>query len=66
MEIVVAMALVCGHDSCGNRIFEPRFETVAACDTYLLQRRMQEALQGNLIVLDDCVVTTEQKIRDWK
>jgi hypothetical protein len=66
MQIIVAIALICGAESCENKVQEPRFESLSACNIYLSSERMRLASQGHQVVLDDCIVTTEQRIKAFK
>jgi hypothetical protein len=66
MPIIVAIALICGVESCENKVQEPRFESLAACNSYLSSERMRLASQGQQVVLDDCIVTTDQRIKEFK
>lgn len=64
--IIVAIALICGAEECGNKVQEPRFETMAACERFLSEERLRESRLGRMIVLDDCIITTEQRIGEFK
>lgn len=65
-QIIVAIALICGPETCANVVQEPRFENLKACQTYLSDARLWQASQGNMVVLDDCIITTEQRIAEFK
>ena len=64
--IIVAIALICGTEVCGNKVQEPRFESLEACNKYLSEDRIRQARNGNMVVLDDCIITTEQRIAAFK
>lgn len=66
MQIIVAIALICGAETCENVVQEPRFENIDTCNAYLWDERLRQSRQGNQVVLDDCVITTEEKIKAYR
>lgn len=66
MEIVAAIALICGEITCGSVIYEPRFEDLASCETYLSNERLVRSSQGEQVVVDDCIWTTEEIMREFE
>jgi hypothetical protein len=64
--IIVAIALLCGPTTCDNVVQEPRFETHQACEEYLSYERLRQSRNGNQIVLDDCIITTEERIKEFQ
>ena len=65
-QIIVAIALICGPDVCANMVHAPRFESLAACEKFLSEERLRQARNGNMVVLDDCIITTEQRASEFK
>lgn len=65
-QIIVAIALICGTETCENKVQEPRFESMEACTAFLSDERFREAKIGNIIVLDDCIITTERRLKQFK
>lgn len=65
-HVIVAIALICGPQSCNNKVHEPRFESLDACERFLAVERLWQAQNGNMVVLDDCIVTTETRISEFK
>lgn len=66
MEIVAAIALICGEITCGSVIYEPRFEDLASCETYLNDERLVRSSQGEQVVVDDCIITTEERMKEFE
>lgn len=64
MEVIAAIVLLCSGTECQTYFMEPRFENIEACQAYLKNHRLEEQLNGNLVVLDDCIITTEERIRE--
>ena len=64
--IIVAIALLCGPTTCENVVQEPRFETQQACEEFLSYERLRQAQNGNRVILDDCITTTEERIKVYK
>lgn len=65
-EIIVAIALICGPEVCGNMVFDVRFKAVKECEKFLSEERLRQASIGNMVVLDDCLITTEHRIKEFK
>jgi hypothetical protein len=66
MEIIVAIALICSEKTCDNMVHSPRFYNIDACNAYLWDERLRQSRQGNMVVLDDCIITTEERIKAYK
>lgn len=64
--IIVAIALICGPDVCENKAHGPRFETIKACNEFLADDRIRQSANGNLVVLDDCIITTEERLKAFR
>lgn len=64
--IIVAIALICGPEVCGNEAFDRRFQTVKECEQFLSEERIWQEYKGNMVVLDDCITTTEQRIAEFR
>lgn len=61
--IIVAIALICGAETCKSYVQEPRFADLDQCEAFLVRERQLERLTGHMVVLDDCITTTEQRIK---
>ena len=66
MQVIVAIALICGEIACGNVIYEPRFKDMETCELYLGKARFDRRANEQQVVLDDCILTTEEKIEEFK
>lgn len=64
--IIVAIALICGPEVCENKVQGTRFKDIEACERFLEEERLWQASYGNMVVLDDCIITTEQRIAEFK
>ena len=65
MQVIVAIALICGEIVCGNVIYEPRFADMETCHGYLGQARFDRRANEEQVVLDDSIWTTEEKIKEF-
>lgn len=65
-QIIAAIALICGPEVCENKVVGTRFESIGACERFLSEHRLWQAQDGNMVVLDDCIITTEQRIAEFK
>jgi len=65
-EVIVAIALICGESVCSNVVYEPRFEDMAACEAYISDERQVRSLDQEQVVLDDCIWTTEEIMKEFK
>lgn len=66
MQIIVAIALICGAEACENVVQGPRFQTIDTCTRYLSEERVRQSKLGHMVVLDDCIITTEERIKAYK
>ena len=66
MQVIVAIALICGEYLCGNVVYEPRFKDMETCEAYLGQERFNRRSNDEQVVLDDCILTTEERIKELK
>jgi hypothetical protein len=62
--IIVAIALICGETSCSSVVHGPRFESQASCEAYLFADRTRRSAINQQVVLDDCIETTEEWIKE--
>lgn len=66
MEVIVAIALICGEAVCSNVVYEPRFKDMASCEAYIGNERQARSLNQEQVVLDDCIWTTEEIMKEFK
>ena len=66
MQVIVAIALICGEVVCSNVVYEPRFEDMASCEAYIGNERQVRSLNQEQVVLDDCIWTTEEIMKEFK
>ncbi|CAB4190240.1 hypothetical protein UFOVP1202_39 [uncultured Caudovirales phage] len=66
MQIIVAIALICGEIVCSNVVYEPRFEDLATCEVYINNERQVRSLNQEQVVLDDCILTTEEIMKEFE
>lgn len=66
MQIIVAIALICGEIVCSNVVYEPRFEDMATCEAYINNERQVRSLNQEQVVLDDCILTTEEIMKEFE
>jgi len=66
MQVIVAIALICGEIVCSNVVYKPRFEDMAACEAYIGNERQVRSLDQEQVVLDDCIWTTEEIMKEFK
>ena len=64
--IIVAIALICGKEDCANVVQEPRFESLLTCEAFLHEERYRRLQLDQRVVLDDCITTTEDRIREFR
>ncbi len=63
--IIVAIALICGEHVCSSMVYEPRFKDQVTCEAYLFTERNRRSKLNQQVVLDDCIVTTEERIKEF-
>lgn len=64
-QIIVAIALICGEQECSSMVLEPRFENLQRCEAFLSDERFRRAKMNQQVVLDDCITTTETRIKEF-
>ena len=64
-SIIAAIALICGEHSCSSMVHGPRFENHLACEVFLSEERLRRSQLNQQVVLDDCIVTTEERIKGF-
>jgi hypothetical protein len=64
-SIIAAIALICGEHSCSSIVYEPRFEDQVTCEAFLFTERSRRSEINQQVVLDDCIVTTEERIKEF-
>ena len=63
--IIVAIALVCGEHACSSMVYEPRFKDQVTCEAYLFTERHRRSKLNQQVILDDCITTTEERIKEF-
>lgn len=64
-QIIVAIALICGESICTSKVLEPRFPDHLTCEVFLSEERLRRAKMNQQVVLDDCITTTEERIKEF-
>jgi len=64
-QIIVAIALICGEHICSSMVHEPRFADQLTCEVFLSEERIRRAKLNQQVVLDDCITTTEERIKEF-
>lgn len=62
--VIAAIALVCGEHVCSNVVYEPRFKDLETCQVYLFLEKSAREERGQQVILDDCIHTTEQRLKE--
>lgn len=63
--IIVAIALICGEHVCSSMVHEPRFADQLTCEVFLSEERLRRSRLSQQVVLDDCITTTEERIKEF-
>lgn len=64
-SIIAAIALICGDNGCSSIVHGPRFADHLACEVFLSEERLRRSQLNQQVVLDDCIVTTEERIKEF-
>jgi hypothetical protein len=46
-------------------VHEPRFADHLTCEVFLSEERLRRAKLNQQVVLDDCITTTEERIKEF-
>jgi hypothetical protein len=63
--IIAAIALICGEHICSSVVYEPRFKDQVTCEAFLFTERSRRSKLNQQVVLDDCIITTEERIKEF-
>lgn len=65
MQIIAAIALICGEQGCSSIVYGPRFKDQVTCEAFIFTERFRRSQLNQQVVLDDCIVTTEERIKEF-
>jgi hypothetical protein len=46
-------------------VYEPRFKDQVTCEAFLFTERNRRSKLNQQVVLDDCIITTEERLKEF-